>query len=417
MKLRQLSVMVKKNPVFLRSGILAAASVVCFACIYIWDNSRALMTNESGQAVLKRGEAGDDRVQELEADIGGIEENLEVEISGKAYGEEELDEVFQQAQEALPLLISGDNGDLSEVREPLDLITEIPDTGISVSWETDPHDVISADGTIREENLTEEGAVVKLTAALKYGSRVQYCELYAHVFPPAISPSEKLIRELEEKTVESDEATKTEEYMILPGEIGGETVRWSFPADRRAYAVLILGIGISCMLAVSDRQRKKEEEKRTARQMQIDYPQIINKFNLYIRAGMTVRKAWFLIVQDYERRNGSRKKRKAYEEMAAAMYQIRGGLPEGECYENYGARCKEQSYRKFGMMLSQNLRKGSGGLTDLLEREAEEAFEDRRKLAKKLGEEAGTKLMIPLFLMLIIVFAVMIVPAFFSIQI
>mgnify|MGYP001718194945 CR=1 FL=1 len=39
------------------------------------------------------------------------------------------------------------------------------------------------------------------------------------------------------------------------------------------------------------------------------------------------------------------------------------------------------------------------------------------RYAKKAGEEAGTKLMIPLFLMLIIVFAIVIVPAFFSIRI
>ena len=64
----------------------------------------------------------------------------------------------------------------------------------------------------------------------------------------------------------------------------------------------------------------------------------------------------------------------------------------------------------------------SGGIRDikiedLLGREAEEAFDDRKNLARKLGEEAGTKLMIPMFLMLIVVFAIVIVPAFFSIQV
>ena len=151
--------------------------------------------------------------------------------------------------------------------------------------------------------------------------------------------------------------------------------------------------------------------------MQIDYPRIINKFNLYIRAGMTVRKAWFRIAEDYQTGKGTGVGRKAYDEMTAAMYQIRGGLPEGECYEAFGARCGEQAYRRFGLLLSQNLRKGSGGLTDLLEREASDAFEDRKKLAKKLGEEAGTKLMIPMFMMLVIVLIIVIVPAFFSIQI
>ena len=99
------------------------------------------------------------------------------------------------------------------------------------------------------------------------------------------------------------------------------------------------------------------------------------------------------------------------------MHRIQGGAPEGECYENYGMNCNIAVYKKFGTILSQNLRKGSRGITDLLGREAEEAFDDRKNLARKLGEEAGTKLMIPMFLMLIVVFAIVIVPAFFSIQV
>ena len=49
--------------------------------------------------------------------------------------------------------------------------------------------------------------------------------------------------------------------------------------------------------------------------------------------------------------------------------------------------------------------------------EAEDAFEERKNLARKAGEEAGTKLLVPMFIMLAIVMAIMVVPAFFSIQI
>ena len=88
-----------------------------------------------------------------------------------------------------------------------------------------------------------------------------------------------------------------------------------------------------------------------------------------------------------------------------------------ECYEAFGRRCESPVYRKFGMLLSQNLRKGTKGLKNLLQREAQEAFEERKNMAKKLGEEAGTKLMIPLFLMLAVVFVIVTVPAFLTIQI
>lgn len=93
---------------------------------------------------------------------------------------------------------------------------------------------------------------------------------------------------------------------------------------------------------------------------------------------------------------------KAYEEMVNVMYKISGGASEGECYEEYGIRCNLSEYRKFGMMLSQNLRKGTRGLTELLEREAEDAFE-QRKIWRKSRRRSRNKINDSVILMLIIV--------------
>ena len=100
----------------------------------------------------------------------------------------------------------------------------------------------------------------------------------------------------------ADEETKTEGYMVLPSEVYGEKIQWEYAIETRAAAILILGIGTAAVFVVSDSQRKKEDEKKSVRQMKLDYPKIINKFNLYIRAGMTIRRAWFLIAQDYEKK-------------------------------------------------------------------------------------------------------------------
>lgn len=53
--------------------------------------------------------------------------------------------------------------------------------------------------------------------------------------------------------------------------------------------------------------------------------------------------------------------------------------------------------------MSQNLRKGTKGLSELLKLESIQAFEERKARAKRLGEEAGTKLLLPMFLMLVVV--------------
>lgn len=67
-------------------------------------------------------------------------------------------------------------------------------------------------------------------------------------------------------------------------------------------------------------------------------------------------------------------------------------------------------------MLAQNLKMGSYGLVALLEQEAERAFEVRKASAKRYGEEAGTKLLFPMMLMLGLVIVVLMVPAVMAFQ-
>lgn len=418
MKLKRKFREIRKNPVYVKSGIFLLLSLLLFLCVYIQDNSRSILTDEKGQEIVKRSDdAGKKENLELKVKAGDLEESVNITVSGRAYDSGELEEKFKEAAENLEKIILGDNENPDEVRTDLNLVTEIPDTGISVTWELDNYDVMDIRGGLRQENLTEEGTLVKLTALLRYEEKTASHEFYVRVYPPRLSESEKILQEISEEVRQMDEETRTQDYLPLPGRVNGIEIQWEYTENIRAFAILILGVGGACMICVSDRQRRKEEEKKKMKQMKTDYPQIINKFNLYIGAGMTVRRAWFCIAGDYEKEKRKTGERQAYEEMVYTMHQIQGGAAEGEAYENYGTRCRIPSYRKFGTMLSQNLRKGSKGLSVLLKREAEEAFEERKNLARKLGEEAGTKLMIPMFMMLAIVFVIVIVPAFFTIQI
>ena len=56
-------------------------------------------------------------------------------------------------------------------------------------------------------------------------------------------------------------------------------------------------------------------------------------------------------------------------------------------------------------------------MCELLGQEATVALEERKALAKKLGEEAGTKMLLPLIMMLGIVIAIIMVPAMQSFSI
>ena len=109
-----------------------------------------------------------------------------------------------------------------------------------------------------------------------------------------------------------------------------------------------------------------------------------------------------------------REKRYLYEEMLICEGRMNEGLGELSAYEGFAARCALHKYRQFISLVIQAAGKGRADLLPLLDREATEAFEERKNRAKELGEEAGTKLLFPMLMMLLVVLIIVMVPAFIS---
>ena len=177
-----------------------------------------------------------------------------------------------------------------------------------------------------------------------------------------------------------------------------------------------MAVFIGILFAALEKQNREQEEARRKAQMEVDYPEIISKLTLFIGAGMTVKRAWRKIATDYEAEKTDWGIHYAYEEMKQTCNEMDSGITEAESYERFGKRCNLQEYVKLGAMLSQNLRRGTKGLSQILKMEAEVSFEERKSRAKKLGEEAGTKMLVPMFLMLAEVLVIVVVPAFMSVQ-
>ena len=181
--------------------------------------------------------------------------------------------------------------------------------------------------------------------------------------------------------------------------------------------MIILGIVAAGFIFVKKVQDEQEKQKKKQEQMLRDYPEIVSKFTLLLSTGMTLKAVWTKVIQTYEEQRKHTGRREAYEEMCITGREMQGGIPEKEAYERFGQRCGLIPYMKFGAMLSQNLKKGNKGLAEMLSMESIQAFEERKSIAKKAGEEASTKLMLPMFAMLAVVLFMVIVPAFLSMQI
>lgn len=404
--------------VYGKVGVVFLAASVISALVFFVDNKKELPQNENGEIVVERNGYGEgNKEQEFQVCIGKIQQVFKLELQEQKYTEDELQQVFAKAQKELQELILGDNQSLDEVRSDLQLITAIPGTSIHVSWELDHYETMNSMGQLKTENLSQEGTLVKLTALLTYGEESCEYQFYVHVYAPELTKEEELIQNLQKEIINRDEISSTEKELVLPDQVAGESVEWGYVTEYRAGGILLMGIALGLFIYVSEDQKKKDKKKKREKELAYDYPQLLNKFALYIKAGMTVKNAWYRIVEDYESKKEQMGKREAYEEMLITVQEMKSGAGERECYEKFGERCGLAVYRKFGAMLSQNLKKGTKGLTVLLNQEAILAFEERKSMAKILGEEAGTKMMLPMFLMLAVVLVIIIVPAFITVQI
>ena len=108
------------------------------------------------------------------------------------------------------------------------------------------------------------------------------------------------------------------------------------------------------------------------------------------------------------------KGRFAYEAIVTACHEMDSGMSELEAYRRFGEHCDLMKYKTFSTILIQNLQKGSRQMGEMLEKESVEAWDDRKRKAKVLGEAATTKLLLPMVLMLGVVMAIIMLPACLS---
>ena len=128
---------------------------------------------------------------------------------------------------------------------------------------------------------------------------------------------------------------------------------------------------------------------------------------------MSIRTAWDKIAEDYKRavNEGRSEMHYVYEEMYITGSQLKSGISEAKAFAEVGTRCGLQQYMKLSGLLEQNRKNGSKNLRETLRLEMAEAFEQRKHQARRMGEKAGTKLLVPLFLLLGVVMVMIMLPA------
>ena len=369
-------------------------------------------TGISAVTTLTRNEYGGGSASyELGIVYDGKEDTVQIEIEERLYTDEEIYALFEEAYDEVAKELAADNESLESVSGPLDLVSGYGQ--IDIYWEIEDSESIDKNGQITAEIEEGESLTVNLYATF---SLEDVTALYVYpvtLVPETLSEKEILISGIMEAIEENNDVYESE--VVLPEEINGISVYFTQIKDSNRAIFLILGlVALAAVIFAYDRRLEEKMKKRES-QMLLDFTEIVTKLNLLYEAGLSIFKAWERIITDHEKK-GIKEEHFAYQEMKLAGEKIKNGMSEKSAYEEFGRRCGLHQYIKLANILSQNISKGSRGMRTLLELEAETAFEERKRLARKKGEEAGTKLLLPMMLLLVIVIVIVAVPALMSIS-
>lgn len=150
-------------------------------------------------------------------------------------------------------------------------------------------------------------------------------------------------------------------------------------------------------------------EKRSMK-IKYEFPEFLSKLTLLINAGLTVEGALDRIV------TGNKNETALYYEMKKTLLAIKGQKGVEEALKDLSRRTRVKEITKFASIIMQSMMRGSSDIVVMLNQLSFECWESRKNMAKQKGEEASTKLLFPMMLMLIAVFLLVMTPAVLQIS-
>lgn len=392
-------------------GMTLLAGFCLSVLLWILGNTGSRISEEGeitregyeGSAMEIPATAHSERYGDVDVDIG---------IDQRIYNKEETEELFDLAESWLEQVMPGQNEGLACVRENLAFPSSYEGTKMEIAYTSSNYGLINGSGEVKNEELEKEEKVW-ITAEFSYENEVRKKDYEVVVYPPLLTQTELFQKELREILLQENEAQKENEVFQLPEKVGDEPVTFEEKKDNRfLYIIALTFLCAVCLYKGMDRDLDKLYEKRKQRLL-FCYPEFVSKLALFTGAGMSVTGAIRRIYAEMD----CQKEEPLYEELGIFVRELDNGRLEEDALADLGKRNGLLQYRKFCTLLSTNMKKGSVNLREMLEQEAEEAFTQHQSRVRKLGEEAGTKLLLPMVMMLAVVLVILMVPAFMTYQI
>ena len=358
------------------------------------------------------------------APVGGSEKHLDLTLKGDQFSEDYpypltveptritqslAEEFFAQAREEIDTGIFAAGEDSDHVQSGLQFAETYVEGLVKAEWYMDDYTYLTPEGEILQEKLTEE-QVVNVSAELTCG---EFHELY--VFPVVLHPKEKTLQEKllvkirENLRMQYDSGSAE---LTLPTSIEGSSLIWQEKKQPYLLQTLLLEMAMVGLMFLVEAERKREAIRKREELLKLEYPELVSHLAVLMGAGSSLKSAWSDVARRYLREKQQKTADKPlYEEVVRTYHEMADGEGEIVAYRKFGERCGCACCLRLSRLFIQNLQKGNAKLCEMLREEAENSFEERKLAARKAGEEAGTRLLFPLLLMMAVVMAIVIMPA------
>ena len=335
--------------------------------------------------------------------------SVALEIAPLEYEYTQIETLHTEAEEYLKAVVPGDNQGFNRITETLFFPEKLPSTGGKIYWTTDAPWLISPEGEVMNESLAEP-VKVQITAEVIYGSESRYFTQVVTVYPKVYSGEEALLREVQQELASQEQRSRTQERFLLPETVLGYQIEQeeSTGVSKSAFLVL-LAITVPLFIYSDyfgnlDTRRKKRKELAER-----GYTEFVTKLSLMLAAGITARQAFGRLAEEYEKSKGP--EHVLSEELKVTKQELDNGASERIVYEEFGRRIGVIAYRRMASLLTRNVSRGVQDMRNLLLQEAKEVMAQERAAIRQKGEQAGTKLLLPMTGLLLLVFAILLVPA------
>lgn len=267
-----------------------------------------------------------------------------------------------------------------------------------------------------------------LTGKKKYG---QYCEIldkkeyplrafiplgFAFMEMLRYKYTTVLDRKLRKQLAELQEKEYVEFYL---------RVTWATASSYFFIALLLSGIlavaglelsvvlaavffGVAIGYAILYQVEKKVAERHVF--ISMDLPDFTNKILVLSGAGLSVRAAIIKVCKDLP------KDTPFYRELKKSVYFMENGETPESAMDLLCMKCNMPEVRRMTSVLLQNMQRGGTDVLFALREIGNELWNERRAMAKRMAEKAGTKLLFPMMLMLLAVILIVAAPAVMSLS-